>query len=148
MYALFAKPTENFMVQLFRYGFVGGLAFVVDFGLLFLLTNYCGVFYQVSACISFIAGLTVNYLISIAWVFNKSKSNNTALTDFLLFALVGVVGLGLNAVIMYACTELLGVYYLLSKIISTVIVFVWNFIGRRYFSKHSIHGTIMPKEQL
>jgi putative flippase GtrA len=135
-YNLFAKSTDNLLIQLIRYAFVGGAAFVVDFGLLFFLTSYCGLFYQVSACISFIAGLTVNYLISISWVFNKRRMHNKMLGEFLLFALVGVIGLGLNALIMYLFTDIIGLFYLLSKIISTIIVFGWNFLGRRYLSNH------------
>lgn len=36
---LFIKPTNKGKIQLFRYFFVGGAAFVVDFGLLWLLTE-------------------------------------------------------------------------------------------------------------
>jgi putative flippase GtrA len=111
---------------------VGGIAFVVDFGLLFLLTAYAGLHYQWSAAISFIAGLAVNYMISITWVFNADEGSRNRLYEFLMFAVVGVIGLGLNALIIYVFTELVGVYYLISKIISTIIVFLWNFLGRRY----------------
>jgi putative flippase GtrA len=129
---LFNDKTNNLFIQLFRYTFVGGIAFVVDFGLLFLLTTYAGVYYQVSAAVSFIAGLAVNYLISITWVFNADDGNRNRMLEFVLFAMVGVIGLGLNALVIYVFTELIGVHYLVSKIISTVIVFLWNFLGRRY----------------
>lgn len=129
---LLANKTNNLFVQLFRYTFVGGIAFVVDFGLLFLLTAYAGLHYQWSAAISFIAGLAVNYMISITWVFNADEGSRNRLYEFLMFAVVGVIGLGLNALIIYVFTELVGVYYLISKIISTIIVFLWNFLGRRY----------------
>jgi putative flippase GtrA len=129
---LVTNPTNNLLIQLFRYTFVGGIAFVVDFGLLFFLTAYAGLYYQYSAAISFIAGLAVNYLISIKWVFNASNQNRNRLVEFLIFAVVGLIGLGLNALIIYIFTELAHVYYLLSKIISTIIVFLWNFLARRY----------------
>jgi putative flippase GtrA len=129
---LLAHKTNNLFVQLFRYTFVGGIAFVIDFGLLFLLTAYAGLHYQWSAAISFIAGLAVNYMISITWVFNADEGSRNRLYEFLMFAVVGVIGLGLNALIIYVFTELVGVYYLISKIISTIIVFLWNFLGRRY----------------
>jgi putative flippase GtrA len=111
---------------------VGGVAFAVDFGLLFLLTSYCGLFYLLSACLSFMAGLTVNYFICISWVFNQRRGDDGAWPQFISFALVGVVGLGFNALIMYLSTDVFGMFYLLSKIISTVIVLGWNFLGRRY----------------
>lgn len=120
------------MVQLFRYLVVGGAAFIADFGLLALLTELAGMPYLVSGCFSFAAGLTVNYLLSISWVFNKRESDSsTALVDFIAFAVIGVIGLGFNTLIMWFATEQLGAHYLLSKIISTVLVFAWNFIARR-----------------
>lgn len=129
---LLARRSDNLAVQLFRYLLVGGAAFAVDFGLLFLLTEYCGFYYQVSAALSFIAGLAANYLLSIKWVFNAADGRANVAAEFAMFALVGVIGLLVNALVMYLLTDLCGVHYLLSKIISTIVVFLWNFFGRRY----------------
>lgn len=128
---LFLLPTENTLIQLFRYVFVGGIAFLADFGCLFLLTEYAGLHYLISATIAFIIGLSVNYLVSTLWIFQKGKVKNRYV-EFLFFTLIGVVGLGLNELIMYVFTDLMDVHYLLSKIISTVLVFLWNFLARKY----------------
>lgn len=127
---LFVEPTTNIWLQLLRYGFVGGVAFVADYGSLFVLTHYFGVYYLWSAAIAFVIGLTVNYLLSISWVFNKNRSTKPWV-EFLVFALIGVIGLGLNELIMYVATELLAIHYLLSKLISTGLVFCWNFFARK-----------------
>lgn len=128
---LFLRSTEDTLVQLFRYVFVGGTAFVADFGSLYLLTEYAGLHYLASATIAFVIGLAVNYFLSTLWVFQARNVRNPYM-EFLFFALIGVVGLGLNALIMYVFTDLLAVHYLLSKIISTVLVFLWNFLARKY----------------
>ncbi len=127
---LFKAPTESTFIQLFRYGFVGGLAFLVDYGTLVLLTEFAGMHYLLAATISFILGLITNYLLSITWVFNQHKLNNRWV-EFLLFAFIGVVGLGLNDTIMFLCTERCGIHYTLSKIIATATVFFWNFLARK-----------------
>ncbi|GAA5819028.1 MAG: GtrA family protein [Methanobrevibacter sp. CfCl-M3] len=131
MSKLLKDGTDNVSIQFFRYIFVGGIAFLVDFGFLYVLTEYLGIFYLLSATISFIFGLIVNYILSLIWVFNKRKLNNRV-HEFAVFALVGIVGLGLNNVIIYFFTEILFVYYLFSKIISQVFVLLWNFFVRRY----------------
>ena len=118
-------------MQLLRYTFVGGLAFLVDFGTLFILTEYVHVHYLVSAAIAFIFGLTVNYILSVKWVFNIRTVGNRWL-EFLLFALIGLVGLGLNELFLWIITEILVIYYLISKIITTIIVYFWNFFARKY----------------
>ena len=129
-YLLFKQPTTNVTIQLFRYTFVGGTAFLVDYGILFLLTEYAGMPYLASAAMAFVAGLVVNYLLSISWVFSQNRSTKPA-KEFLYFAIIGVVGLLFNELIMYVATDLCHLHYMLSKIISTVIVFFWNFFARK-----------------
>lgn len=132
---LFRENTDNLLIQLFRYTFVGGAAFIADYLTLYLLTEYCGIHYLVSATIAFIVGLVLNYAISTKWVFNPDpqvkKSQNIKTVEFIGYALVGIFGLGLNALIIWLFTSKIGIHYMLSKLISTAIVFLWNFIGRR-----------------
>ena len=129
--SLFTGRTSDTLVQLFRYGFVGGAAFVVDYGSLWFLTEVCGMHYLLSAAIAFILGLTTNYLLSTRWVFSDSRLENRW-AEFAVFALIGVVGLGLNELIMWAGTDLMHLHYMLSKVISTAIVFFWNFFARKF----------------
>ena len=133
---LFLGKTGNTLLQLFRYTFVGGFAFLVDFGTLAFLTEIVHIYYLVSAGISFLLGLTVNYILSIKWVFNSRKMEKQWL-ELLLFTVIGLVGLGLNELFIWVFTEIFFIYYLLSKIITTVIVYFWNFFARKYllFSK-------------
>lgn len=135
---LLYSSTNNIFIQLFRYLFVGGTAFVVDFGLLAALTELFGIPYYISAAAGFIGGLTVNYVLSIIWVFDSAaKSKRDRMVEFLVFAIIGVVGLGLNALIIWFFTEKIGIHYMISKIISTITVFVWNFLGRRTLVTYS-----------
>lgn len=127
---LLIDETDHWFPQLIRYVFVGGLAFVVDYGLLFLLTEYAYFHYLLSATLSFIAGLFVNYLISIRWVFRCSKLSNR-LWEFVIFSIIGIIGLGINALFLYLLTEYLHLHYLVSKLIVAAIVMLWNFLARR-----------------
>lgn len=127
---IFLQPTNNSLIQLFRYCFVGGFAFIVDAGGLFVLTEYAGIYYLLSATISFILGLVVNYLLSTAWIFKKSKLSNRW-TEFLIYSVIGVVGLGLNTLFLWLFTDCLHIYYMLSKIITAAVVMLWNFFARK-----------------
>ena len=137
--SVFKGKTNSTFLQLFRYTFVGGFAFLVDFGTLFILTEYFIIHYLVSAAIAFIFGLTINYLLSVKWVFNSRVMENRLL-EFLLFALIGLVGLGLNELFLWILTDILLIYYLLSKIITTFIVYFWNFFARKLllFNKQNL----------
>lgn len=124
-------PTDNTLIQFIRYFFVGGLAFAVDFVFLYLLTNQFKLYYLISAAISFILGLVVNYFLSKAWVFNKSVIENRFI-EFGIFALIGIIGLLANELFMWLFTERAHIHYLLSKIITAFIVFLWNFLARKF----------------
>lgn len=128
--SIFKVKTNNTLLQLFRYTFVGGFAFLVDFGTLFFLTEISHVHYLVSAGIAFIFGLTINYFLSVLWVFS-SRTIESRLLEFFLFALIGLVGLGLTELLLWILTDILLIYYLFSKIITTIIVYFWNFFVRK-----------------
>ena len=101
-----------------------------------LLTEVFGLHYLLSATLSFILGLVTNYILSVSWVFNR-RSLSRPWAEFLVFAVIGVVGLGLNSLILFLCTEKLGLHYTLSKIIATVVVFFWNFFARKLILFHN-----------
>jgi putative flippase GtrA len=124
------KETTDWKIQLFRYVIVGGISFIVDYSLLFVLTEHVGLHYIVSATISFIAGLIVNYTISTSWIFRNSKLSNTTV-EFIIYGAIGVVGLFLNNILLYLFTDILHIHYMLSKLITAALVMGWNFVGRR-----------------
>ncbi|HOI08510.1 MAG TPA: GtrA family protein [Deltaproteobacteria bacterium] len=128
---LLVGKTDSTLVQLFRYTFVGGFAFLVDFCSLFALTEFAHLHYLVSAAVAFLFGLATNYALSIVWVFNK-RSMGSAWFEFLVFSSIGVIGLGLNELLIWFFTARIGFHYLVSKIVSTVAVYCWNFFARKY----------------
>ena len=116
--------------EFFRYAVVGGIAFLADYGTLFLfqeliLTGGTPWELFISTAAGFIVGLIVNYVLSLTFVFGKSVA------AFLIFTVVGVIGLGLTELIMYLGTELLHISYLIVKIAAAAIVLVWNYVGRK-----------------
>jgi putative flippase GtrA len=129
--ALFGK-TAKVYIQFLRYGLVSVVAVSVDFGGLIVLKQYGHVDYILAASISFIAGLFVNYVLSIFWVFQNSRFTNRWY-EFALFAVIGIVGLGFTDLILWVLTTGLGLFYVLSKIIATVVVYFWNFGIRKKF---------------
>ena len=128
---LLRDNTYKTHIQMFRYLFVGAAAFIVDFLSLFILTDFFGIYYLISAAIAFILGLIVNYFLSISWVFNKRKLKNRHL-EFGVFAVIGVIGLGFNEVFIWFFTQDLQIYYLISKIFAAIIILFWNFFARKY----------------
>ena len=121
----------NIIKQVIKFGIVGVIATLIDYIILFILTEYVGLYYLISSIISFSISLIFNYILSIIWVFNIK--NKQTYKELLLFVILSIVGLIINQIILYFCTDILNCYYMISKMIATVIVMIYNFITRKKF---------------
>jgi len=126
---LFAKH-RHLSLQFVRYLGVAFVGLGFDFGTLVFLREICHVHYLVAAAGGFMAGLAINYILSVRYVFTNPKIKSHAM-NFGLFALIGLIGLGLLSLCMWALTDGLGINYIISKVLATVIVYMWNFFARR-----------------
>jgi putative flippase GtrA len=129
--AVMFESTNSLVSQFLRYLIVGGLAFVVDFISLYLLTEFGGLHYLISAAVAFLLGLIANYSLSRAWVFDRRTLENPA-AEFLVFAVIGLVGLGMNEGMIWFVREKVHFHYMVAKAISAGIVLIWNFSARKY----------------
>lgn len=123
-------PLNKLTKQILRFGVVGGTAFLIDYGLLYALTEFVGINYLISAAISFSVSVIWNYILSIKWVFTP-KDDVSKARQFLIFIVLSIVGLLINEVLMWLFVDLLALYYMLAKIIATAVVMVYNFITRK-----------------
>ena len=109
------------------YVLIGGIATVVDMGILFLLTSVAGVYYLISSAISYLFGMITNYSLNKTYNFkNKIKK---VMMQFGVFASVALVGLVINQIVLYVLVDFFNMHYLLAKIISVAIVMFYSFIG-------------------
>ena len=126
---LLIEKTNDVKIQFLRYIFVGGIAAVVNIGSLYVFTEVAHLYYLLSNVLGFILGLVTNYILSKILVFAKEEKFNKVI-EFTIYAIIGVVGLGLDTLFLWLFTSM-GLYYILSKIISTALVFIWNFGARK-----------------
>lgn len=126
-------PRSSLLGQFVRYLFTGGLAFVVDFGLFTMCLYVFGWHYLIANLVGLVAGLVINYYISIVWVFSACKRILGAKKsmEFGIFAFVGIAGVGLNQLCMYLMIGLMEWQELLSKVVAAGIVLMWNFLARK-----------------
>lgn len=123
---------RKLLAQFTKFGIVGVIAFIIDYGLMVLLTEVFGINYLISTTVSFIVSVIFNYLASMRYVF-KHKEGMSLKKEFIIFVVLSIIGLGLNDVLMYFGTSILTISYLITKIGATAIVMVYNFITRKIF---------------
>lgn len=118
---------EKLIKQIMKFGVVGGIAFLIDYGLFALLTQI-GMYHLIAQIFSFSISLAFNYWASIKWVFDAKKQTKK---EIIIFIVLAVIGLGINEIILYLGVDILGYHELIIKLISTAIVMVYNFITRK-----------------
>ena len=116
--------------QFIVYGFVALIPTVVDFGLIYLLTEYFSVYYIYSVIIGFVIALWVSYMAQKNITF-KNKSEEYV-PQFSIFAVISFGGLFLNIIIVSILVEYFLLWYMFAKVIAQLIIYIWSFLANRF----------------
>lgn len=109
-----------------KYSVIGGGTFLLDLSLLYVFTDFWGINYIVGAGLAFLIAVSINYTLSRTFVFKGTKRGMKAGYINFLF----IVGVGLLAVMggMYVLVTLLGLGYLVSRVVVAVVTGFWNYL--------------------
>ena len=124
---------QKLIQQILKFGVVGVLAYLIDYGLLMLLSQAFGVDPVIAAGISFCVSVVFNYLASMKYVFTH-REDMSKRREFVIFIVLSVIGLGINELCMLAGVIALGDSALAvtgTKLFATAVVMVWNFLSRK-----------------
>ena len=122
---------KKLIIQLIKFGIVGVVATVIDFGVLMLLKEILHIDVLVASGVSFSVSVTANYILSMIFVFEGSGESK--IKEFLIFVALSIGGLLLNQLVMWLGTELMTIHYLWVKVFACVFVPVYNFVTRKIF---------------
>ncbi|MCI7775703.1 MAG: GtrA family protein [Enorma sp.] len=126
--ALNKTSTQQFL----KFAAVGIFSFVVDWLLLVILTEGFGIDYLVSTTVSFLVSVSLNYALSMKYVF-EHRDDMSRKREFTIFAILSCIGLGLTDVLMFAGVTILNIAYQAMKVIATFCVTWYNFFTRKKF---------------
>jgi putative flippase GtrA len=83
-----------------------------------------------AAAISFLAGATVAYALSVRLAFTQHRLRDRR-AEFVSFVAIGTAGLAVNSAVIYLGVTYLGLHYLLARCIAAGFTFTCNFVARR-----------------
>ncbi len=117
-------------LSLLRFGITGVLTAILYFLVLIAAVEFAGLPPVWGAIIAFCLPLPLNYFLHRNWSFESGVRHISGGPRFLLTVFVG---LGINALVMYAGTAWMHFHYLLVQMAAIAIVISWNFIIFRIF---------------
>jgi len=120
------------LVKFIQFGFISGIATLIDLFFLWFFTEVTGIFYLFSAVLAFLIGTTVNYSLNRAWTFKGTKTSRAK--GFVSFTTIGGIGLVLTIALMALFVEIFGLHYLIARIIAAFLVLIWNFSMNSVFT--------------
>ena len=141
---LFIGKTEDSRIQIVRNIIVESIRIGVNALVLFLMTEYLlGADYlEINTLVASMLSGLLNFVLSTIWVFHKRQKNGNILR-FIVFTLIGAVGLALNVGITSLLTKICGIHYLVSNLIAQAVVFFFNFFMR----KKIVYGMMSKEEE-
>jgi putative flippase GtrA len=129
----------NILRQFAVFTGVGAIGTAFHYLVLVIAVDVMGVDAVISSALGFLVGAVTNYLLNYKLTFRSGKSHGEAATKF---AIVAAVGLGLYTSVMAIFVDWMHLHYLLSQILATGLVLLWNFVANRQwtFSDQSDEG--------
>lgn len=130
------RNTSGHSREALRFLVVGGLSFLVDFGLLVILHEVYGFDLIVATPVAFLTSLVVNYALQRYYAFKATAGIGASAVKYLALVAFNTVA----ASSMVAGSDALGLGYEVGKVLSTALMTVWNF----FLYKHWIFPKASP----
>ena len=124
---------RSLIEQFVKFGVVGAIAFVIDYGILMLLSQVVGWDPVLSSAISFTVSVVFNYVASMRYVFTRREDLSRE-REFVIFVVLSIIGLVINSACIWAGTQAFGdgaLAVTATKVVATIIVALWNFWSRK-----------------
>jgi dolichol-phosphate mannosyltransferase len=129
LFSLMARTGE--LGMLIRFIIVGLSGVVVNQGLLWLLTDFGGLQYYISAIFAIEASIISNFVLNDYFTFADRRAGKSFLVRLLKFNVTCLAGAGIQYGLLLLFTSVFGIYYLISNLIAIVIAFLWNYFFSR-----------------
>jgi putative flippase GtrA len=114
-----------------RFLFSGGFATATNVILLFVLVRFFYMWYLLAAILSFIAAVVVSFMMQKFFTFNDyTKEKIKQQTVFYLG--IQIFNLCLNTLLMYIGVDLLNIQYVLTQVLISSVMAVYNFFVYKY----------------
>ena len=143
------RPKE--VKRFLKFGVVGTLGFIIDFGLTILLIERFNFLKLVANAIGFTFAVCSNFTFNRYWTYPDSRTKHIG-KQLVQFGIVNFCGLCINSLTFFLLTPVFNYLfnwigysflndkgYILAKMVATGIVMFWNFFINRRWTYNDVH---------
>jgi putative flippase GtrA len=124
------KPAN--WLQLVRFGFVGGLGFVVNLAVYTLCVHAIGIDYHLAAIVAWLIAVVNNFVLNRHWTFDAGDGR--VHFQAVRFVVVSLVALGFSLLILMLLVEAVGVAKVPAQALAVGASMPLNFLGNKLWS--------------
>jgi putative flippase GtrA len=135
---------QNELLRFLKFATVGTIGAAVDFGVLNYLVLSFGMAKEYANIVSVTCAVISNFIWNRLWTFPESRDKSLH-TQFIQFALVNLIGLGINQFVFLKADEWIfgdllphPFDYNAAKALAIVVVLFWNFFVNRRWTYRGI----------
>ena len=112
------------LIRLIKFFIIGGVGMLINLGLLYAFTEWCGFYYMISAIIAGVINVAINYLANHYWSFSD-RNDIHVIKGFIKFNIVMVFYLIVYYGILYLLTEFVfkdfSFYFIKGYLVSSIV---------------------------
>ena len=137
------KPAN--WLQLVRFGFVGGLGFVVNLAVYTLCVHAIGIDYHLAAIAAWLIAVINNFVLNRHWTFD-ARQHGRVHFQAMRFVTVSLVALGFSLLLLVLFVEVGGVPKVPAQALAVAASMPLNFLGNKLWSFRRETGRLAVAE--
>lgn len=133
---------KTLVVKFIKFGIVGTVGTVIDFGFTYLFFTILTWDEYVSNTLGFVIAATANYIFNRLWTWRSTNKNVSR--EYAKFIAVSLIGLAINTAAIFGWLEFVGLgisvagftfdEFWVAKVVATLVVMVWNFTANHFYT--------------
>ena len=128
--------------QFVKFSIVGSFNTIIDFTVYLGLTRIFGLYFLVANIVSGLVAMTFSFFVNKHYTFRNGS--NQIVRQYTKFAVINIIGFGLNNTLVFTFVEVVHLYDVYAKISAIAIVLFWNFFAQKYWAFATHNSTNEP----
>jgi len=113
--------------EIYKYITVGSINAILILTLTIIFTSVLGIFYVISAVISYELSIILGFFMHDKWTFVNVKKTSKMYVRLIKYNTFSLIGLGINASVLVILTDQVGLHYTIGESIAILIAFLFNY---------------------